>query len=232
MFSKILRRFTYANIAATLAVVFAMSGGAYAAGHYLITSTKQISPKVLKTLKGASGQNGATGAQGPAGSTGPAGSAGPTGPQGPQGPKGENGAPGAKGEKGLQGEKGTTGFTETVPSGKTLQGEWDAGRTVAAHLDHLSDAVSFNIPPAAPATVHYIKAGESTPAGCTGELQDPGAEKGNLCIFAEEEEEDVEPAGEFQVVAEGVKPFGFDIRGFATEAGLALFKGTWAVTAE
>lgn len=232
MFSKVFRRFTYANIAATLAVVFAMSGGAYAAGHYLITSTKQISPKVLKTLKGASGQNGTAGTQGPAGPAGPTGSAGPTGPQGPQGPKGENGAPGPKGEKGIQGEKGTTGFTETVPSGKTLQGEWDASRTVAAHLDHLSTAVSFSIPlPAAPATVHYIKAEEATPAGCTGEFQDPGAEKGNLCIFVEEEE-DVEPAGEFGPSIERVKPFGFDLTGFASGAGLALFKGTWAVTAE
>jgi hypothetical protein len=45
---RILRtRFTYANIAATLALVFAMSGGAYAASRVLITSTKQISPKVL-----------------------------------------------------------------------------------------------------------------------------------------------------------------------------------------
>jgi hypothetical protein len=28
----------------TIALVFAMSGGAYAANHFLITSTKQISP--------------------------------------------------------------------------------------------------------------------------------------------------------------------------------------------
>ena len=44
---------TYANVAATLALVFAMSGGAPAANHYLITSTNQISPKVLKELKKA-----------------------------------------------------------------------------------------------------------------------------------------------------------------------------------
>jgi Collagen triple helix repeat (20 copies) len=232
MFSRVLRRFTYANVAATLAVVFAMSGGAYAAGHYLITSTKQISPKVLKTLKGASAHNGAAGAQGPTGPGGPVGPAGPGGAQGPQGPKGEDGALGPKGEKGVQGEKGTTGFTETVPPGKTLEGEWDASRTVAAHLDHLSVAVSFGIPlPVSPATVHYIKVGEATPAGCTGEFQDPGAEEGNLCVFAEEEE-DVLNESEFHAAVEVVKPFGFDIQGFAGEAGLALFKGSWAVTAE
>ena len=41
----------YANIA-TLALVVATSGGTLAATHYLITSTTQISPKVLKALEG------------------------------------------------------------------------------------------------------------------------------------------------------------------------------------
>ena len=42
---------TYANVVATLALIFAMTGSAVAATHYLITSTKQISPKALKELK-------------------------------------------------------------------------------------------------------------------------------------------------------------------------------------
>ena len=61
------RRFTYANVAATLALVFAMSGGAVAASHYLINSTKQINPKVLRTLRGARGATGATGSSGATG---------------------------------------------------------------------------------------------------------------------------------------------------------------------
>ena len=52
-----------------MALVFAMAGGAAAASHYLITSSKQISPKVLKELK-TPGAKGATGAAGPAGPTG------------------------------------------------------------------------------------------------------------------------------------------------------------------
>jgi hypothetical protein len=48
MISLIKKRLSYANVAMTLALVFAMSGGAYAACHFTITSTKQISPKVLK----------------------------------------------------------------------------------------------------------------------------------------------------------------------------------------
>ena len=41
------RHLSYANVATTLALGLAMSGGALAAGHYLINSSKQINPKVL-----------------------------------------------------------------------------------------------------------------------------------------------------------------------------------------
>jgi hypothetical protein len=73
------RRLSYANVTATLALVFAMSGGALAANHYLINSTKQINPKVLKKLTGKAGKTGATGATGATGSTGPQGKEGPAG---------------------------------------------------------------------------------------------------------------------------------------------------------
>jgi hypothetical protein len=79
------RRLSYANVVATLALVFAMSGGALAANHYLINSTKQINPKVLKSLKGNAGKAGANGATGAAGATGPAGSTGATGATGAAG---------------------------------------------------------------------------------------------------------------------------------------------------
>jgi len=69
-------------VVALFALFFAMAGGAYAAKHYLITSTKQISPKVMTALKG---------------NRGPAGTAGPQGPQGPKGDSGTNGAVGATG---------------------------------------------------------------------------------------------------------------------------------------
>jgi hypothetical protein len=71
------RRFiSYANVTATMAIVLSMSGGALAANHYLISSTKQISPKVLDKLKGRTGP---MGPQGPAGSPGAAGKEGPAG---------------------------------------------------------------------------------------------------------------------------------------------------------
>lgn len=88
------RRLSYANVVATLALVFAMSGGALAASHYLINSTKQINPKVLKKLKGNVGNSGTPGANGVAGATGATGAPGATGTAGKEGKEGKEGAQG------------------------------------------------------------------------------------------------------------------------------------------
>ena|ERR1700722_7667427 len=85
MGGHIRRHATYANVVATMALLFAMSGGALAAGHYLITSTKQISPKVRKALKGNVGPRGLTGSTGPSGPEGKQGLIGPEGHEGKQG---------------------------------------------------------------------------------------------------------------------------------------------------
>ncbi len=77
-----------------------MAGGAVAATHYLITSTKQISPKVLKELKGAAGTPGAPGR---GGANGLNGAAGEKGERGEPGQRGERGEPGQRGEKGEAG---------------------------------------------------------------------------------------------------------------------------------
>lgn len=52
------KHLSYANVVATFALLFAMGGSAVAANHYLIHSTKQIAPKVLKKLKGPAGRRG------------------------------------------------------------------------------------------------------------------------------------------------------------------------------
>ena len=70
MFKSRGRTLSYANVTATLALIFAMSGGALAANHYLINSTKQINPKVLKKLKGQAGRAGLNGAAGKDGAPG------------------------------------------------------------------------------------------------------------------------------------------------------------------
>ncbi len=211
MFSGIRRRVTYANVAVTVAVVFAMSGGAYAASRYVITSTKQISPKVLKALQGKAGAAGANGTNGTNGSNGAPGEKGAPGPQGPEGKAGTNGTPGTSvtntavpvgvskcEERGGAEFKagagsatyacnGQTGFTETLPGGKTETGAWfaESGASKVIHF-----AVSFAIPLAAPiatAEAHFVTAEQvaknEIPAGCGGTPVEPKADPGNLCLF-------------------------------------------------
>lgn len=64
-------RVTYANVTATLALVIALGGGtAWAANKYLITSTSQIKPSVLRQLHGRNGKNGLNGKNGVNGKNG------------------------------------------------------------------------------------------------------------------------------------------------------------------
>jgi hypothetical protein len=204
---------TPATAIATLALVFAMTGGAYAAKRYLITSTKQISPKVLKALKGASGKAGANGAAGANGPQGPAGPGGPGGAQGPGGPGGPEGKPGSPGTSVTSTAVPTTSATcshqggseftavsgkstacngkegspwtagGTLPSGKTETGSWAAHP--AAEGEEVYTPISFNIPLAAPIAAANVLFVEATGNGstCPGTAEDPKAEAGHLCIY-------------------------------------------------
>lgn len=85
---------------------------------------------------GATGATGATGVAGPAGAIGPSGATGATGATGPTGPTGATGAAGTV----LPGELVTNGtmeqFTDTVPTGWTMNNEALAGQATAAGQVH------------------------------------------------------------------------------------------------
>lgn len=85
---------------------------------------------------GATGPTGATGVAGPAGAIGPTGATGATGATGPTGPTGATGAAGTV----LPGELVTNGtmeqFTNTVPTGWTVNNEALAGQATAAGQVH------------------------------------------------------------------------------------------------
>jgi hypothetical protein len=197
MFSVIRRRLSFANVVMALALVFAMSGGAFAASKVLITSTKQIKPSVLKQLQGKTGAAGAQGPAGPAGPQGPQGAAGAEGKPGGPGPEGKTGATGAKGETGAKGATGPAGpqgapgaegkegspWTAggTLPSGKTETGTWaigpspgeEPGEPLAKPVNVVAP-ISFPIRLAAelePAQVHLVHKveveEEKVPAECT-----------------------------------------------------------------
>src|SRR5580698_3655785 len=70
------------NAIAWLALFISLTGTSFAASHYLITSTKQIKPSVLRQIRGQAGSSGGKGAAGSPGPQGPAGVAGPAGKQG------------------------------------------------------------------------------------------------------------------------------------------------------
>jgi hypothetical protein len=246
--SSLRNRLSYANVIATVAMVFAMSGGAYAAGKILITSTKQIKPSVLAQLKGKTGPAGAAGA------------AGPAGPQGPAGAKGENGVPGEKGTQGIQGvagkdgKNGLSGFTETLPTGKTETGAWEFGPFASSAFGSAifvnGAALSFSIPLASAISAektHYINPANEevffeeelpfktrTSTACTGTAAAPTAEAGNVCVYATYEKGAASFSGGITNPATPGAP------GTSTTGALLQFlitgspvetQGTWAVTA-
>ncbi len=218
MLERFRKRVTYTNIAVTFALVFAMSGGAYAAGKVIIKSRSQISSKVLKELKGnagpvgpagAKGDNGAPGVEGKQGLQGVEGKQGSLGPEGKAGPTGSTGPAGPKGSTGPAGPTGPEGVCSTanctLPAGVTETGTWGVaappGKYVVGGVIHFAFAfapISFAIPLKAGLEadkVHVIAGGgngDGTTCPATSSVDKPGAMPGNLCIFESEGEINVE----------------------------------------
>ncbi len=280
MFSVLRRRMSYANVVATLAMVFAMTGGAYAASKFLITSTKQIKPSVLAQLKGKSGTNGAPGAQGPAGpqglagvagvngkdgapgaegAQGPAGPKGATGAAGAAGPAGAKGAAGASGPQGPAGSAGTTGpegspwtLAGTLPKGKTETGTWAINQLHATTIDVAFEPISFPIRLKTGGKAFFIDRTETqekegsqvTASGCTGNLTEPTAPEGKLCVYTAAEEENEGKVGFIEMFNTGPEGEGapeeygpsgaylqYLIEGSVASPVKISDRGTWAVTA-
>jgi hypothetical protein len=135
MLKRLRRHLNYANVAATVALVFSMSGAAVAARHFLITSTRQLSPAVRRALRSRDGRRGPPG---------------PSGPTGPRGPQGNHGAPGLPGMEGPRGPQGVTGPGGSGSSGGAGGGGGGPTQSFTASLSPSSfgqeeDAVLFRI---------------------------------------------------------------------------------------
>jgi hypothetical protein len=231
---------------AICALVFAMVGGAYAAGALTSKQKKEVT-KIAKKYAGKPGAPGATGPAGPQGAPGSNGAKGEPGEAGADGDNGSNGvspvgtsfageANGCK-EGGVKfagvnttvacnGVKGQTGFVKALPSGESLYGMWAYGATPNDETLFASyTSVSFNIPLGEAPEVGFVLPGEDV-EGCEGTEEAPTADKGFVCFYASPEGLQSEPvqliATKYGVVLTFVKP----------GAGKASLYGTWAVTAK
>jgi len=115
MFQRIRKHLTPSTFIAFIALVFALTGGAFAAsshgggaGKATASTTTTVAnvakakpkPKTKAGPRGPAGPKGATGAAGAAGATGATGPGGPAGPAGPTGPAGTAGSNGVNGTNG------------------------------------------------------------------------------------------------------------------------------------
>jgi hypothetical protein len=201
------RHLSFANVAATLALVLAMSGGAVAAKRYLINSTKQINPHVLASLRGKPGARGATGATGPAG---------------------------VKGDRGPQGQQGS--YPAMLPSGQTETGVWGGGYTAPGATEPYREAATFAIPLADPVPVgHVIYVAGSSMPHCPGRGQAEQGFLCVYQGFAENAEAPSDfnifdpetPVGTEE--AAGARGFSIFLR--SKKPGLTTITGSYAVTA-
>jgi hypothetical protein len=220
MFSRLREPFGKAGlIVAIVALVAALTGGAYAAGKLTSKQKKEVE-KIAKKFQG----------------TGPAGAQGPAGANGKDGANGANGEKGGTGEKGANGTgatttsfsgkktvgsvtcneggvevksaspttavcNGTTGFTKTLPPGETETGYWNLNESSGA-LTTVSTAISFPIPLAKGGAEHSAfgfsqeetENEEFGTSGCKGSASEPTAPPGVLCVYTAEqfEEEELE----------------------------------------
>lgn len=177
MLKTIRRNLSPPTAIAVVALVFAMSGGAFAAKDY-VTGPATASDLAKSPMKGKRGPRGPKGKQGLPGIPGPQGPQGPQGAVGPEGPKGDTGDPWVAG-----------GF---LPSGKSLGGTWvaGAGSEIAPGKGVAVASISFGIPLQAPPAIRIVKKGkegEEHAADCPGNIFVPLAAKGNLCLYTAEE---------------------------------------------
>jgi len=235
---------------AVIALVFAMLGGAYAAGKLTSTQKKEVE-KIAKKFQGT-GPQGPAGQDGAKGDTGQNGAKGDTGQNGAKGDSGVNGVSptgtsfsGAQGgctEGGVKftganttyacnGAKGATGFTETLPQGETETGTWGFSPK-GAELGFIGMPLNIPLPEELGAVSTSIVFNAPGTTDCPGTIAAPEAAPGKFCIYAEGSIYDAatNPTGtKYRPVSTKLFTSGAVVTFNGQEAG-ALIEGTYAAT--
>ncbi len=237
MYSRFRDKFGTAGlIVAVVALVAALSGGAYAAQQGLNGKQKGE----VKNIAKAQAKKGPKGAKGAKGDPGPA---GPAGPVGPAGAAGKDGAPGKDGTNGKDGKDGTNGTNGspwtaggTLPVGATQTGvfAWDGiSQSPGGGAPGTIIPISFTIPLAAGLDENHVirMAPDSPPnSNCTGTVDNPKAASGYLCVY------EAASTATYMGIATpsfgglGTSAAGALILYAATSPAYGYARGSWAVT--
>jgi hypothetical protein len=245
MFERIHQKLGTAGfIISIVALVAALSGGAYAASGGLTGKQKK---EVAKIAKKEAQKLATAGAQGPAGPAGVAGPAGGKGDPGTAGTNGADGAPGEKGSKGDPGEPSETGFATELPPGETESGTWGFGSLTKEQEEGnyaLYQPISFPTPlpqgegsaaggEANEVAIEFRETEAAPTANCPGSASEPRAAEGVLCVY--------ESFGFGWTFTASVEPESGENEAGAGRRGALLYftnlkefgfgGGTWAVTA-
>ena len=205
--NRLREHLTYANVISTICLFLVLGGGAAVAVTTGLpknsVGSKQLKKGAVTPVKLSAASKKTL--------VGPQGLRGPEGPRGPIGPTGEAGLP------------------STLPSGKTEKGSYGFASTrLEASNPVFSPGfqVSYPIPLSFEPSVNIVPEGGPATASCPGDVSNPTAAAGKLCIYADRE--DVGLSLE-NVPAEG--KFGFLVFPEAEEGENYEVYGTWAVTA-
>lgn len=207
---------TYANVVSTICLFLVLGGGAAVA----VTTVLPKNSVGAKQLK--------KGAVTPAKLSG-ASKATLTGPEGPRGPQGPAGQEGRRGPEGPQGDPGDALLSPTLPSGQTEKGSYGFASTRFEGEEIVFSPgfqVSYPIPLSFSPAINFIEEEGASTANCPGDVSNPTATAGNLCIYAGREDVGVS----IENVPAGGK-FGFLMFSEAEQGQNYEEFGTWAVTA-
>jgi hypothetical protein len=115
----------------------------------------------------------------------------------------------------------------TLPSGKTLRGIYGyAGHQTTGYSP--VETISYQFPLASPPTPNLIKISDPSTPQCPGEVENPQAAPGNLCVY-EERNDSGTPLEVINEIADG--RFGAVLFADIPDNTDYEFEGTWAVTA-